>query len=183
MDTSTSDLPSLATRVERLEQLVKSLVEQLQVKPEPVVIAEEFVLVDREGKPRARFAMAENMEMRVEDGTKKVPDFKGPILLFLDQDGFSSNYLQLTSSGAILRFSDRQGNETVLAHNGLGIGDPQGNQTVITHDSVGIFDADGFAARLGKILLVKNLTGEHRDTSVASLVLIGKDDKVIWSAP
>jgi len=49
--------------------------------------------------------------------------------------------------------------------------------------SLVIKDAQGFYAQLGSADLVTTRTGEERQTSAASLVLFGKDGKVIWSAP
>ena len=44
-------------------------------------------------------------------------------------------------------------------------------------------DPEGFSAQLGSVDLVTPRTGEQHKTSAASLVLFGKDSKVLWSAP
>ena len=44
-------------------------------------------------------------------------------------------------------------------------------------------DSEGFSAELGSTSLVTTRTGEQHKSSAASLVLFGKDGKVLWSAP
>ena len=44
-------------------------------------------------------------------------------------------------------------------------------------------DASGFATEIGVTDLVTPATGETHETSAASVVLLGKDKKVLWSAP
>lgn len=46
-----------------------------------------------------------------------------------------------------------------------------------------IHDSSGFETVLGNTDLVTERTGESRKTSAASVVLFGKDSKVLWSAP
>jgi hypothetical protein len=49
--------------------------------------------------------------------------------------------------------------------------------------SVVVTDEAGYSARLGKSDLVNTNTGRAEKTSAASLVLFGKDQKVLWSVP
>ena len=49
--------------------------------------------------------------------------------------------------------------------------------------TVNLTDHEGFAARLGSSSLLTAETGEHHKTSAASLVLLGKDGTLLWSAP
>jgi hypothetical protein len=49
--------------------------------------------------------------------------------------------------------------------------------------SVRLIDKEGFQAALGTSPLVTMKTGETHQTSAASVVLFGKDKKVLWSAP
>ncbi len=44
-------------------------------------------------------------------------------------------------------------------------------------------DPEGFQTTVGSTNLVTPRTGETHKTSAASLVLFGKDGKVLWSAP
>jgi hypothetical protein len=48
---------------------------------------------------------------------------------------------------------------------------------------VRLSDSNGFATQIGSTDLVTPSTGERHKTSAASLVLFGKDDTVLWSAP
>jgi hypothetical protein len=49
--------------------------------------------------------------------------------------------------------------------------------------SLQLSDKEGFQAELGASSLVTLKTGETHRTSAASVVLFGKDKKVLWSAP
>jgi hypothetical protein len=49
--------------------------------------------------------------------------------------------------------------------------------------NLAVGDREGFHAELGNTDLVTLRTGEKHKTSAASLVLFGKDGKVLWSAP
>jgi hypothetical protein len=44
-------------------------------------------------------------------------------------------------------------------------------------------DKEGFEAKIGSASLMTVNTGEKHQTSAASVVLLGKDKKVLWSAP
>ena len=46
-----------------------------------------------------------------------------------------------------------------------------------------LFDADGFESDLGVTQTTVTPTGQQRKTSAASLVLVGKEGHVLWSAP
>jgi hypothetical protein len=49
--------------------------------------------------------------------------------------------------------------------------------------SLALTDSDGYQTEIGSTELKSTLTGESHKTSAASLVMLGKDDKVIWRAP
>jgi hypothetical protein len=49
--------------------------------------------------------------------------------------------------------------------------------------SVHVTDREGFSAALGVSSLVTTKTGYKNQTSAAAVVLFGKDNKVLWSAP
>jgi hypothetical protein len=58
--------------------------------------------------------------------------------------------------------------------------------TLVTPDgepSLKLEDKEGFAATLGQADLLVPGTGRKENTSAASIVLFGKDKKVLWSAP
>ena len=46
-----------------------------------------------------------------------------------------------------------------------------------------LYDKAGFKTMVGTTDLLTPQTGESHRTSAASLVMFGKDDKVLWSAP
>ena len=49
--------------------------------------------------------------------------------------------------------------------------------------SLQLIDKEGFQAALGMSSLATIKTGEKRRSSAASVILFGKDEKVLWSAP
>jgi len=55
--------------------------------------------------------------------------------------------------------------------------------TVIEVGSIKLSDSDGFRTHVGVTALVVPQTGEKRVRPAASLVLIDKNEKVLWSAP
>jgi hypothetical protein len=48
---------------------------------------------------------------------------------------------------------------------------------------IGIEDKEGFSATVGSTDLVTERTGETHQTSAASVILFGKDKKILWKAP
>jgi len=49
--------------------------------------------------------------------------------------------------------------------------------------SIQVIDREGFQTALGVVSLQTTKTGAKNQTSAASVVLFGKDQKVLWSAP
>jgi hypothetical protein len=49
--------------------------------------------------------------------------------------------------------------------------------------SLNLIDKDGYRLQLGRTDLVTSRTGETHRTSAASLVMFGKDGKILWAAP
>jgi hypothetical protein len=161
------------------------------LRPSGTVDAERFVLRDKQGRIRIEIAMSY--------------DFRegNPVIRLLDEKG-----TKLTTLGAgLLRIADGKGVEATLLDNMLqfnneaGVsarlggakeggslflfGLSRGGSILLNADTSGleISDGDGFRADLGKISLIPDRTGETRQRSAASLVLSGRDDKVLWSAP
>jgi len=65
-------------------------------------------------------------------------------------------------------------------------GSPESGSAILLNSEspvVELSDDKGFTASLGKTLLTIDKTGESRQRSAASLVMSGKDGKVLWSAP
>jgi hypothetical protein len=49
--------------------------------------------------------------------------------------------------------------------------------------SLALTDGEGYRTKIGSIDLTTTRTGESHKTSAASLVMFGKDGKIIWRAP
>jgi|SRR5579883_471119 len=151
--------------------------------PGPVVAttveAQEFVLKDGNGHVRAELAMMGST----------------PSLKFKDESGSALITLALNSDapgGPLLLMSDPQHHASV-ALSVLENAGPQFSlagerpdiqvRMGVTPDgtSLDLSDKDGFMTSIGNGVLPKN--GQVKKTSAASIVLFGKDRKVLWSAP
>jgi hypothetical protein len=133
-----------------------------QEQPQRIVKAEEFILVDSNGKARARLGM--------EDGDS-------PTLALMYEDGSRPNYFMMTPTGAELRLGNRDGEEIMLV-----VGDYSGRQE--TYAYAHIADRHGYTTTIGR--------GRRREDEIdretwaklaASSVVLSKDGEVIWSAP
>ena len=148
---------------------------------ERVVRAEAFVLVDAQGKPRAKLVMAQQDDFIVAGERLSESDRNSPALFLLDDDGCATTFFTLGPQGPVLKLGDVSGNEVLLTV-GYGRGDT----------FVRISDADGFQTFIGKDWPVGHRSGDPRygfapaiegkATSAASVIL-SKDGKVLWSAP
>jgi hypothetical protein len=143
---------------ERLEELLDP-VRHCDPDPRRIVVAEEFILVDANGKARARLAM--------EDGVC-------PMLSLMNEDRTRNNVFILTADGSgILRLGNREGEEIILS-----VANTKRETDKVV--SIVLVDRDGFQTRIGR---------EHvgaskiRGDSAASVALTDKDGKVLWSAP
>jgi hypothetical protein len=121
-----------------------------------VVEAESFVLRDAGGTKRAELAMGR------EDAS----------LFFFDAKGQQSSRL---SDGFLWLVRNDQSTRKEPGYVIVSIanGDP----------AVVLRDGDGFDATLGVTDTVNLRSGQKQKTSAASLILFGKDNKVVWSAP
>ncbi len=97
----------------------------------------------------------------------------GPGLTIHDPDGkaFVSLGLSPLGAGADLTMHESGGNQSVLL------------STFQGKPSLTLTDNEGFSADFGSADLVVPKTGRKESTSAASVVLFGKDKKVLWSAP
>lgn len=126
-------------------------------------------------------------------GNQKIGKFSWPV-----------SRMQLNSWGLYL--DDKEGN-TAIELGGVGkadspipelmlqgasplisLGDWQGKPRIgmaIVSDepSISLFDAQGFQMDLGSTGKINARTGATEQTSAASIVMFGKDEKVIWQAP
>lgn len=117
-----------------------------------------LLILDKEGKTRAEFAVDSN-------GV--------PSLLMTNGKTEGGPYLTMESDGtSALALFDNQGN----ARAALSIG-ADGSPSLL------LFDAAGFQSLMGVTDLVTPTTGETHKTSAASLVMFDKNHRVIWQAP
>ncbi len=84
-------------------------------------------------------------------------------------------------TGPRLVLNDANGN-VALATGSIFLSDPKGNVS-LGQGSIGVGDGQGFRTTIGSTELGTPRTGETHKTSAASIVLFGKDRKVLWSAP
>jgi len=206
MDPSNADLMSLAARVERLEMqnrlfkragialllLPLSLVITAQARPPHIVEAEEFVLRDSNGTKRAALQLTQTAAYVISEAVPpvKIPAGISPNLTLYGENGEARVVLSVTSLASSLQFYGSHGNLTIgnLGEDtptlALSSGDNKA-RILAGHDGpwLDLVDANGFSANLGRTALVTTSTGEQHHTSAASLVLLGKDGKVVWSAP
>jgi hypothetical protein len=141
------------------------------------ITATKFVLVDAQGRQRATLDM-----------------YKGsPILGLFDANGKLRAELAAAPNGPWLQLNDASGNmragmDAFSDSPELDLYDanekPQA-MLAVTSDGPGLQlnDASGFETHIGVTDLVTPATGETHKTSAASIVLFGKDRKVLWSAP
>jgi hypothetical protein len=96
----------------------------------------------------------------------------GPAVSLYDEAGKERIALQMNKLlGAELVLSDPKG-------------EPRADYTVNEEgSSLSIADPNGFRSVIGSVDLEAPRTGERHKTSAASVVLFGKDGKVLWSAP
>jgi hypothetical protein len=123
----------------------------------PEVRAKSFVLVDANGETRARLYMSASAN--------------GPGLTLYDASGKSRAMLAAAPDGPGLVLGDANGKlraELGVTSNGPGLQ---------------LNDASGFETDIGVTDLITPANGETHTTSAASIVLFGKDKKVLWSAP
>jgi len=180
--------------------VVAAVISTGQAKTDRVVDANQFILRDASGTARASLKMENN-----DSPTLRFYDPKGLITAELAGNDYPALVLQgpqsspevlLTStketSGVIVfdKGGREQANLSVskgkarshLSHMDgdaaitLNVDEPDGPSLVVADDA-------GFSATLGKSEVVTTKTGRSEKTSAASLVLFGKDGKVLWSAP
>jgi len=94
-----------------------------------------------------------------------------PGLTLYDENGNERATVQTEQSGPSLRLSDVNGKGRV-------------ELSMASSDAyLSLSDKEGFMTAIGNTDLVTPRTGETHKTSAASVVLFGKDQKVLWSAP
>jgi hypothetical protein len=163
----------------------------------PEVRAKSFVLVDANGETRARLYMSASgkgpeLDLLDAKGNERLT-LDGPGLTLYDVNGKLRAVLAAGSNGTALQLDDANGK--VRAHlgvlsdePGLDLNGADGKSSawlLALSDGpiLDLNDASGFETDIGVTGLVTPATGETHKTSAASIVLFGKDRKVLWSAP
>jgi hypothetical protein len=199
----TNETRNLIERVERLERQNRSLKRvglslllllsaiglMGQAQKNKKVEAERFVLLDEQGRERADLSIRS----------------KGVALVFLDEGGHKQMSLSsLTDTaghghaslalgegavGARYTLGGSNGDEWVkISDGGLFLAGKDTTRIVLSASgfegpSIEVVDSQGYSAELGVSSRDFPSTGERQKSSAASLVLIGKDRAVLWSAP
>jgi hypothetical protein len=156
---------------------------QKKVRPQNVVIAEEFRLVDKEGKILSTWGMYAG----------------GPGIVLFNKNGQFRAVFSLTSpeEGPVLTFADNKGNHRAIV--GLGterqpyvtLRDQAGKERIsLSLDDEGdpylaLYDqAENERAILGTMDLTKlKRTGSIEKRAVSSLILLDKDGQITWKTP
>ena len=161
--------------------------------------AETFVLKDSLGRTRAEITLLPA------GPTLRFFDESGNVASLLSGKGisfFSANAARVkiegedrtvevasaTLHGSGLWFDDAEG-KTIVSLGSTKVGEPPTPSLRLSgpqssdRPNVELIDAGGFVSILGKARLNTIRTGEASTTSAASLVMFGKDGKVIWRAP
>ena len=154
-----------------------------KVGPQNVITAEEFRLVDKEGKTLSTWGMYAG----------------GPGIVLFNKNGQFRAVFSLTSpdEGPVLTFADNKGNHRAIV--GLGaerqpyvtLRDQTGKERIsLSLDDDGdpylaLYDqAENERAVLGTLDSTKlKRTGTIEKRSVSSLVLLGKDGEITWKTP
>ena len=200
------------TRLEKLERenrrikkigivaavVVSTVILGGQAKTNKVVEANEFRLVDSSGKVRADLTMMSGPELSFYDD-------HGTVVAYISTTPDPGLYLGEpgTKEMAVIRAgtSDTKvptqpilylggpGSSVQLAggtSNSIRIFGSAGTFTVTNDEdgpSITVIDKEGYSTEVGKTAFVQPKTGKKEQTPAASLVLLDRDGKVLWSAP
>ena len=187
-----STLEAIANRVAKLEAqnrrlkkvgiasliVAAAVIAMGQASTKKVIEANEFVLKDTNGETRAWLGMAQTVAQLVIYGPENNKGGfmiigsgpNGPIISLADGKANQRVNLDLQPGGdPRLIFRDESGSSTAY----LAGGGPY----------LSLSDGEGFQTTIGRTDLLTPRTGESHKTSAASVVLLGKDRTVLWSAP
>jgi len=166
------------------------------------VKANSFLLVDGSGRTRAVLHMMEHggpgLALYDENGKARavlgVVSDGTPVFGLYGANGNMRATLTAFSDGSKLDLFDANGKTRA----GLAVASA-GSATLSLFDAnekpmaslveildgseLALTDANGFETDIGITDLITQMTGETHKTSAASIVLLGKDKKVLWSAP
>ncbi len=205
MATENPELQPIRERLEKLERqncwfkrtgvaallLAAAVVVMGQARPSRTVTADKFVLVDSQGRTRAVLqADSIRATLTFMDGVgRKRTVLSGGT----GTTGHAFAHLELGEAAARGGFVlGTPGGEVTLSDGGLVMGayPPNREAGSVLLQAPGPFgpdleltDSQGYTANIGITRLVTPATGETHRTSAASVVLLGKGGKVLWSAP
>jgi len=144
-----------------------------QASPSRTIEGEELLLHDSSGTVRVRISATDRF---------------GPLLDLYGEDGKSLRVrLNGTAESSGLVLTNRK-QIMMLDESSLTISEGMSPRVVLNGSgenapSLALTDADGFSAAAGSTETVTTKTGEKQKRSAASVMLFGKDGKVLWSAP
>ena len=151
--------------------LASALVISGQAKTNKVVEAYEFRLVDGSGKVLGSLGQNET----------------GAILKLTDANDKVVTALGATNMGATVTLLNPSGYSALLSEGALLLNGPSGHVTISVEKEAGpnisVTDKEGYSSILGRSDLIVPNTGKKEQTPAASLVMVNKDNKVMWSAP
>jgi hypothetical protein len=190
-----------------------SLIAMGQARPNHAVEAQNYILTDASGHKRAELALESSSPVSSPSATLQFFDEKGDQTLFLSptrlelggQSDQGKNIVLDDAKGVARANLGLAGEQSfVLLNDAKGVPrlrvDLDGDKPfIVLQDAkevprlglslldnepmIGLSDTEGFEAVLGNTSLITTSTGQHHQTSAASLVLFGKDGTVLWSAP
>ena len=209
MESGTTEWAAMMNRLERLEKqnrrfkqigalaliLVGSVLLMGQAPITRTVEANEFIVKDANGKQRASLGLFGNQPTlslfgesgKVQAALSVVAGF--PSLILSDASGELRAMLGVRPDGQELALYDANGKlraelSVLFGRPELSLFDASGKRRVaLDETTLELSDEAGFKATIGTVNLGTPRTGEHRQTSAASVVLFDKDDHVIWQAP
>ncbi len=160
-----------------------------QTRSKKTVEANEFILRDDGGNVRAKLSMNPPESVYPAYPSLVLFDDKGKqrvqiigdqtasgLVLFNSQGGNQASFSEVWDGG-LIELRDRNGTVTTQVDADKVLSNEIDTKHVETSD------AGGFQAILGTAELITPRTGEKYKTSAASLVLLDKDNNVIWKAP
>jgi hypothetical protein len=175
-----------------------------QVPSNRTIAAEKFELKDGNGKTRAMLSIVDGnsaLTLYGPQGSKQVGAFveigagpTGPFFSLVDSNGKSRAELDLGNGSTPpgLTLFDEHGTSVLSLVGGeageLRLGRAGGEDHFWAGVAPGVgpylslSDNEGFLTAIGNTDLVNTRTGRTRRTSAASVVLFGKDKRVLWAA-
>jgi hypothetical protein len=132
-------------------------------------------LYDESGKPRVAIEAAKNSDFIVLGGTRS------------NESGKPGVYLEASKDGDLILLGPTGSKESsAFTNSGFGMWGNTGRFGVDLGEEgprIHLDDNEGYSTTLGRTDLVSPTSGRKERTPAASVVLFGKNQKVLWSAP